>query len=188
MDLTKPANPPEPAGPTYTFDYHEFLDNIDVPKGYTLRYRVHLDDRFLMDGVTLGGGLGRWLFHCHIFFHAEFGMISELVVVSNDAGNERPYADDDSAQTPVGANATINVLANDSDPDCCDTLTVTGVSDPANGTATINPDNTVTYDPDGCFVGTNTFTYTVSDGNGGIAMATVTVRVRRTTRPTTICP
>src|SRR6185436_6665366 len=50
--------------------------------GFTLRFRVKLDDRTLMDGTTMGGGLGRWVFHCHIFFHASFGMISELDVVS----------------------------------------------------------------------------------------------------------
>ena len=44
----------------------------------------------MMDGVTPGGGLGRWVFHCHIFFHAVFGMISEFDVVAAD-GNERPY-------------------------------------------------------------------------------------------------
>ena len=25
--------------------------------------------------TTLGGGLGRWVFHCHIFFHATIGML-----------------------------------------------------------------------------------------------------------------
>ena len=73
------AGPPPPPnssdaspgiGPPYTFPYHEFRDNIDVPAGYTLTFRVRLDDRPQMDGVTLGGGLGRWVFHCHIFFHA----------------------------------------------------------------------------------------------------------------------
>ena len=77
-------------GPNYTFPYHEFRDNVDVPKHYTLHFRLRLDDRPLMDGVTPGGGLGRWVFHCHIFFHATFGMISEFVVVDT-AGNERPY-------------------------------------------------------------------------------------------------
>jgi hypothetical protein len=37
----------------------------------------------------------------------------------------------------------------------------------------------VTYDPDGCFVGIDTFTYTITDGNAGTAMATVIVNVRK---------
>jgi Bacterial Ig domain len=73
------------------------------------------------------------------------------------------------------------VLANDSGSEG-DSLIVTGVSDPLNGTATVNPDNTVTYDPDGCFAGTDMFTYTISDGRGGPDSATVTVRVRKTSR------
>jgi hypothetical protein len=43
---------------------------------------------------------------------------------------------------------------------------VTWVSDPANGSAAINQDKTVTYDPDGCFVGSDTFIYTIDDGKG----------------------
>lgn len=162
-------------GPNFTFDYTEFMDNIDIPAGYTLMYRVELDDRPMMDGTTPGGGVGRWMFHCHIFFHAVFGMISELVVVDN----QPPVAVNDAAQTRAGVNVTIDVLLNDSDPDCCGGLTVLSVSDPPKGTATINPNNTVTYDPDGCFVGIDMFTYTVTDGNAGTAMATVTVTVRR---------
>jgi FtsP/CotA-like multicopper oxidase with cupredoxin domain len=77
-------------GPSYTFGYNEFRDNIDVPGGYTLRFRVRLEDRALVDGVTPGGGMGRWVFHCHIFFHAVFGMISEFVTSAAD-GKERPY-------------------------------------------------------------------------------------------------
>ena len=46
---------------------------------------------------------------------------------------------------------------------------VTDVTDPANGTVTINADGTVTYIPDPDFCGTDTFDYTVvvtnSDGS-----------------------
>ena len=73
------------------------------------------------------------------------------------------------------------MLANDSDPDG-DPLTVTGVTDPPNGTATINPDNTVTYRPECGFLGTDTFTYTIDDGQGGTDTGVVTVRVRKTSR------
>jgi len=102
-DGNAPDNPPFPA-PSYTFDYAEFRDNIDVPGGYTLRYRVRLDERPLIDGVTPGGRMGRWVFHCHIFFHAVFGMISEFVVSAAD-GNERPYVNVNPANTYVNANA-----------------------------------------------------------------------------------
>jgi hypothetical protein len=86
---------------------------------------------------------------------------------------------DDSASAGVGSPVKINVLANDSDPDG-DLLTVTWVSDPANGSAAINPDKIVTYKPDGCFVGTDTFTYWIDDGKGGSDSGVVKVQVRKT--------
>jgi hypothetical protein len=81
LQLTKTGSP------TYIYE-PEFRDNIDIPPGYTLHFRIRLDDRAQADGVTPGGGLGRWVFHCHIFFHATFGMISELDVVKK--GLPRP--------------------------------------------------------------------------------------------------
>lgn len=66
-------------GPKYTFR-QEFRDIVDVPANYTLTFRVSLDDRKKKDNETAGGGVGRWLFHCHILPHATFGMMSELHV------------------------------------------------------------------------------------------------------------
>jgi FtsP/CotA-like multicopper oxidase with cupredoxin domain len=86
VSLTRAGNP------TFTWAYHEFRDSIDVPASYTLTFRVRLDDRPLVDGATLGGFLGRWLFHCHIFFHHHRGMIGEFVV-TDSTGEERPYVD-----------------------------------------------------------------------------------------------
>ena len=80
-----------PAGTTgsFTWSYREFRDTIDLPRQHSLTFRVRLDPRELADGVTPGGALGRWLFHCHIFFHHEMGMVSELVVTTAD-GREKP--------------------------------------------------------------------------------------------------
>lgn len=93
--------------PGFTWPYREFRDNIDVPSGYTLTFRVRLDDRALLDGVTPGGAWGRWLFHCHIFHHHHQGMLSELVVTAADGG-EKPNVDVNGswAYTPVGGIAT----------------------------------------------------------------------------------
>lgn len=103
-------------GAPYTFPYHEFRDTIDVPPGYTLTFRVRLDDRFQMDGVTPGGGLGRWVFHCHIFFHASFGMISEFDVV-NPSGNERPYVNADGTDLSGNSGDTLTMHGTYMDPD-----------------------------------------------------------------------
>ena len=64
-----------------TFDYNEFVDLVDVPNGLSLVYRVRLDDRLKEDFTSPGGAAGRWAMHCHIFFHAGLGMISELVIM-----------------------------------------------------------------------------------------------------------
>jgi FtsP/CotA-like multicopper oxidase with cupredoxin domain len=103
-------------GPSYTFPYHEFRDTVDVPGGYTLTFRVRLDDRPKMDGTTMGGGLGRWVFHCHIFFHASFGMISEFDVVA-PSGNERPYINADGTQINGNSGDPLTMHGQYKDPD-----------------------------------------------------------------------
>ena len=103
------------------------------------------------------------------------GTSTATATVSIDPANTAPVANDDSATTTVGQSVTLNSIANDSDADG-DTLTITNVSDPANGTAVINGGQIV-YTPDPGFIGTDTFTYTISDGNGGTATATETVTV-----------
>jgi hypothetical protein len=74
----------------------------------------------------------------------------------------------------------VTVLANDSDPDS-QPLTVTGASVPAHGAAVVNANNTVTYTPTAGYFGPDSFTYTISDGNGGTATATVSITVNGAT-------
>lgn len=92
--------------------------------------------------------------------------------------NDPPVANGDNATTPKNTEVTIAVLANDSDPDG-DSLDVTGVTDPSHGQARVNEDETVTYNPNQGFTGSDSFTYTISDGNGDTAQATVNVEVLR---------
>ncbi|MDX1449965.1 MAG: Ig-like domain-containing protein, partial [Acidimicrobiia bacterium] len=87
-----------------------------------------------------------------------------------------PVANDDIASTSEDAPIGIDVLANDTDPDD-DGLTITNLTQPANGTASIQPDATITYTPDPDFNGIDTFTYTANDGTTDSAPATVTVNV-----------
>ena len=56
-------------------------------------------------------------------------------------------------------------------------VAVTGVSDPAHGTAVTHENGTVTYSPPAGFSGTDTFTVTVTDELGQSATAVVTVTV-----------
>ncbi len=92
------------------------------------------------------------------------------------AANTPPVAGDDSLSTAEDTAKTVDVLANDSDADG-DPLTVTGATDPTHGTTVVNPDDTITYTPDAGWSGTETFDYTISDGNGGTDTGTVNVTV-----------
>lgn len=89
--------------------------------------------------------------------------------------NNDPVAVDDEAETDSGVPVIVDVLANDSDPDG-DDLSVDAVTQPANGTTSIDGAE-VTYTPESSFWGMDTFGYTVADGSGGMAHATVTVTV-----------
>ncbi len=71
----------------FEFKAPEFVDTIDIPANRTLVFRLRLDDRPLAGGAPAGGGLGRWLLHCHILHHAALGMISELVVLPPEPDN-----------------------------------------------------------------------------------------------------
>ena len=90
--------------------------------------------------------------------------------------NPALIASNDGVQTPADTAVTLAPLANDSDPDG-DTLSISHVSTPAHGTVTINPDGTLNYTPNAGFTGTETLTYTVSDGEGGTDIATIAIVV-----------
>ncbi len=157
-------NAADATAPTYTFPRHEFRDNIDIPKAYTLKYRVRIDDRPLPNGNP-GGALGRWVFHCHIFFHAVFGMISELVVVS------QPKVTVDNAAGNEGAAIPVHATATDLDGDPLTTAWSYAPSvgvDPGATCAFANPnalDTTITCTDDGTY----TITMTADDGDSAVS-------------------
>jgi Bacterial Ig domain len=90
--------------------------------------------------------------------------------------NQPPSAADDTAATSEETPVTVSVLANDADPDG-DGLTISAVTQGANGSVVNNGDGTVTYSPAPNFFGADSFTYTASDGQGGFDTATVSVNV-----------
>ena len=88
---------------------------------------------------------------------------------------DAPIAAGDTASAQLGTPVIIPVLANDTDADG-DPLQVIAVTPGSNGAVAINPDGTVTYTPGVGFQGSDSFTYTVSDGNGGTDIAVVTIK------------
>ena len=98
------------------------------------------------------------------------------VEISASAGNLPPFAVDDTDTTLVDVPVTIDVLVNDSDPDL-DGLTVDSVTQGSTGSVTNNSSD-VTYTPDPAWTGFDTFSYTVTDGNGEFDTALVTVATK----------
>ncbi|HWR27282.1 MAG TPA: DUF2341 domain-containing protein, partial [Candidatus Thermoplasmatota archaeon] len=90
--------------------------------------------------------------------------------------NEPPVANDDYATVQENStNNQINVLKNDSDPDG-DNLSITSVKQPLHGNATTDG-LFAYYTPNASYFGSDSFTYTISDGAGGTASATVYITV-----------
>ncbi len=108
---------------------------------------------------------------------ADGGTASATVNVTVLDPNSAPVAVDDSFFTTMNRSKTINLLANDSDPDG-DTITLVSVdTDGLIGSIEdINADGTVTYVPPVGWCGETTFTYTITDGTQQ-STATVTITV-----------
>lgn len=93
-----------------------------------------------------------------------------------------PVANNDAASTGSNSPVAINLLNND--VKASDNLvpgTVTIINPPQHGTVTVDPSTGVaTYTPAPGYVGTDKFTYTVSDANGGTSnIATATIAVNQ---------
>lgn len=93
--------------------------------------------------------------------------------------NSAPSAVNDTVTTTTNTIVTTgNVLANDTDING-DTLSVSAfdAASVQGGTVTNNGNGTFTYTPAANFIGADSFTYTVSDGNGGTDIGTVNITV-----------
>ncbi len=100
--------------------------------------------------------------------------INQGALAQAGASGSAPQAQDDTASTAFGEAVSIDVLANDSDPDG-DSLSLVSVDAPANGSAVIE-NGAIRYTPDFGFSGSDRFSYTISDGqNTASAQVSVTV-------------
>lgn len=123
------------------------------------------------------------------------GSDTETVVVvgsAPDTGeNQAPIARADSASTSIGVPITLNLLANDTDPDGNTPLTITALT-PAigGGTVALNGTSAVVYTPPTTGNGplTVTFTYKAQDAKGlaSTTPATVTITVAGNKAPTAV--
>jgi len=105
------------------------------------------------------------------------GSDTATVTITVSGVNDTPSAVADTVSTALNNAVVKDVVANDSDPDTTDTLSVSAVTQGASGSVVNNGDGTVTYTPDVGFIGLDSFTYSISDGNGGGDTATVSATV-----------
>ena len=90
--------------------------------------------------------------------------------------NDAPVAVNDSATVGSQAAITLDVLANDSDVDEDDQLTIKNVSAASNGSATI-VDGKIQYQSEAAFSGMETLSYTIEDQQGVTSEASVEINV-----------
>ncbi|WP_321529807.1 tandem-95 repeat protein [uncultured Desulfuromonas sp.] len=96
--------------------------------------------------------------------------------------NDPPDALDDTITMAEDTTAVIPVLTNDSDPEG-DPLTIIDLGSAQNGTVTLNDNGSVIYTPNENYNGDDSFTYTISDGQGGTDTATVYITVEPANDP-----
>jgi hypothetical protein len=93
--------------------------------------------------------------------------------ITGEAPNQAPSADAQALETAYETALPITLTGSDPDGD---ELTYQIVTPPANG-ALSGTAPTVTYTPNAGYVGPDSFTFSVDDGRGGTAQATVTITV-----------
>ena len=104
------------------------------------------------------------------------GLASQAFTLT--VANVAPTAAADNATGSEDGVITGNVLANDSDPDL-DALTVdtVPVQGPQHGVLVLNGDGSFSYTPNANYNGSDSFTYRVTDADGAVSTATVSLTI-----------
>lgn len=107
---------------------------------------------------------------------------STTVTLNIESQNDAPVAVSDSYKvandSPTSIHASYGLLSNDSDIDNTNlTINVDSVTQPTHGALTVAPNGSFDYTPQAEFVGTDTFTYQVTDGSANSAPTTVSLNV-----------
>ncbi len=105
-------------------------------------------------------------------------------IVSGYAIDGLPLARNDRAGTDEDSPVTIDVLANDIDPDGAGLSVVSAAA--GHGTVNINADGTLTYTPDANYNGPDRISYSIQDASGDLSSAEVAVTVNPVNDPATV--
>ncbi|MFM6401336.1 MAG: cadherin-like domain-containing protein, partial [Planktothrix sp.] len=109
---------------------------------------------------------------------ADGGTTSDVFALTVEAPNLPPTADADTVQGTQNTPVTIPVatlLDGDTDPEN-DTLSITAVSNPQNGTVELQNGNVI-FTPTADFIGNGSFEYSLSDGTNPPVIGNVTVEI-----------
>jgi len=115
------------------------------------------------------------------------GKVSNEATVTVNVVNVTPYAAaTDNVSTAKNTTVTFNPLSNDTQGNSAvSTVALTG--NPAHGSAILNANNTVTYIPNTNYVGTDSFTYSVTDAYNTTSSATINISVMQPTISGALC-
>ncbi len=102
------------------------------------------------------------------------GTATSVITILINPVNDAPVAHDDAKVTPENTPVSGTVTATDVDGDV---LTFIKGIDPAHGTATVDANGHYSYSPATNYVGTDKFTISVIDGNGGFVTVTISITV-----------
>ena len=103
--------------------------------------------------------------------------VTRAVTITVQDKNEPPVAKNEGAMAHEDRAVRIDVLANDTDPDTDDTLSIVEVTAPSHGRVVLNADQTLTYTPHPDSVERDSFEYTVTDRGGLRSSARVGVGI-----------
>jgi RHS repeat-associated protein len=106
--------------------------------------------------------------------------VTFTIFVANVAPSARGNSYSTVHCTAVAGNVITDGSGNGADSDPAgtnDPLSIVSHTNPLHGTLVLNPNGSFTYTPSGSFAGTDSFTYTISDGDAGLATATVTITI-----------
>ncbi|TAI60072.1 hypothetical protein CWO89_42725, partial [Bradyrhizobium sp. Leo170] len=169
-------------GATYIASYHTSVGHYSSSVNYFLSN--------VTSGplTALASGNGVYAYSSNIAFPTSTFAATNFwvdVMFNPSAANSAPIAANDDG--PIATRdlaltiAASSLTGNDSDPDG-DAVSVIAVSAATHGTVVLNTqpnpqNNTITFTPDAGYTGPASFTYTISDGRGGTASATVSFTV-----------
>lgn len=113
-----------------------------------------------------------------IVFAVDIGQANLDAIPSEPTANKAPSAKDDTASTPYNTPFSVDVLANDTDPEN-QALTITNAASLTGATVSV-VNGKVQYTPSSNFNiagGSDAFSYTIKDSQGATSSATVTINV-----------